>query len=105
MRSTPLLVRAFMFLWIGGCLVMLPALFVAAPVSSYIMRVGMACICLACCMNVISAVKTQKMWGQLSVITPNTTAGGATVFYGLAAVYGALAVVCAVGAITFISKT
>jgi hypothetical protein len=105
MNCTPILVRAFVFLWICGCIIMLPAMLVAAPLSSYIARLGLACICLACCLNVFSAVITQKMWGRLSVITPNTVYGGARAFYGLSALYGILAVVCAIAAFTFESKT
>lgn len=104
MSSTPTLVRAFMFFWIGGCLVMLPALFVTAPLSSHIMRLGMACICLACCMNVASAVRNRKMWGRWSVVTPDTM-GGPFLFSVLAGMHGTLAVVCAIGAFTFTSKT
>lgn len=104
MGTVPKFVRIFIVLWMLGASMAASALFAAAPLSSCLVRAGLTCVCLACCVNVVSAVREKKMWGRLSVITPSAC-GGPAFFYSLAAIYGILAAICAVGALTFISKT
>ena len=100
MKRHVLLIRMFLVLWVVGCLVMLPALWSDPPWRDRFMRVGAGCVCLACLVNVSSALRYQRMWGSTGTITPSEF-GGFVFFHVMTFLYLCMAGVCGWGAATF----
>lgn len=100
MKRRDVLIRWFLYLWCAGCIVMLPAFWSIPPWSDRFIRLGCGCVCLACCANILSALRTQRMWGRFSIITPNEF-GGLVFFRVMIFLNLAMAGICAWGATTF----
>lgn len=104
MSGLTFFLRGVVLLGLSGGAAMIPALFLAPPESKYFVRAGLACVSLASAVNAVAGFTKRRMWGRVTVISPEEIYGGASVFFGLAMLYCILALVCGVGAVTFMSK-
>ncbi len=96
-KASDWLIRAFLGLWIGGCVVMFIGIACDPPWKLVVSRVGMGCISLAFGANVASAITRRRMWVKNSVETPSTMMGGAGVFGAMVFLHVVMAVICACG--------